>query len=276
MSKPSGAAPHQFSLRERWHRARPPFTAAFSFALIHCVSFLAACEEQRESLFQQTGPIRSTRLSLERGLEKRDGGEGVSPTPPGPRVPPARRFPANTGAKTLPQPLEDQGFGTWRRKPGASNTEIISWIVPDVREEAGKPQGSVVSDTESLSGVCSQVSRPVTACSPSGRGCGEPRLRGLCDIWSDREVTRTEENKSSGGHGAAPQRGKHDQGRRTHSNPEDKEPHADLLLSSEARYCFSTCSALDSSADSTCSFAESKEEDSLPGREQTLNSGERK
>ncbi|XP_064501484.1 uncharacterized protein LOC135409599 [Pseudopipra pipra] len=143
-----GAAPHQFSLRERWHRARPPFTAAFSFALIHCVSFLAACEEQRESLFQQTGPIRSTRLLLERGLEKRDGGEGVSPTPPGPRVPPARRFPANTGARTLPQPLEDQRFVTRRRKPGASNTEIISWIVPDVTEEAGKPQAGGHTPTQ--------------------------------------------------------------------------------------------------------------------------------
>ncbi|XP_017684184.1 PREDICTED: uncharacterized protein LOC108504079 isoform X2 [Lepidothrix coronata] len=101
---------------------------------------LSAPGSLRESLFQQTGPIRSTRLLLERGLEKRDGGEGVSPTPPGPRVPPARRFPANTGARTLPQPLEDQRFVTWRRKPGASNTEIISWIVPDVTEEAGKPQ----------------------------------------------------------------------------------------------------------------------------------------
>jgi len=29
-----------------------------------------------------------------------------------------------------------------------------------------------------------------------GRGCcGEPRLR--CDIWSDREVAQTEENKGS-------------------------------------------------------------------------------
>ncbi|XP_017684183.1 PREDICTED: uncharacterized protein LOC108504079 isoform X1 [Lepidothrix coronata] len=109
---------------------------------------LSAPGSLRESLFQQTGPIRSTRLLLERGLEKRDGGEGVSPTPPGPRVPPARRFPANTGARTLPQPLEDQRFVTWRRKPGASNTEIISWIVPDVTEEAGKPQAGGHTPTQ--------------------------------------------------------------------------------------------------------------------------------
>ncbi|XP_051624380.1 uncharacterized protein LOC127461097 isoform X2 [Manacus candei] len=128
------------------------------------------------------------------------------------RGPACRLRAASQQIRVLEHYLSHWKIVTWRRKPGASNTEIISWIVPDVTEEAGKPQGSVVSDTDLLSGVCSQVSRPVTACSPSGRGCGEPQLRGLCDIWSDREVTRTEENKNSGGHGAAPQRGKHDQG----------------------------------------------------------------
>lgn len=59
-----------------WHGARPPFTAAFSFALIHCVSFRAPCEEQRESLFQQTGPIRSARLCWSRGWKGGMEGEG--------------------------------------------------------------------------------------------------------------------------------------------------------------------------------------------------------
>ena len=76
------------SLRERfpsaWHGARLPFTAAFSFALIHCVSFLAPCEEQRESLFQQTGPIRSTRLCWSEGWKRGIEAKGYLPPLRGP------------------------------------------------------------------------------------------------------------------------------------------------------------------------------------------------
>lgn len=69
-----------------WQRARPPFTAAFSFALIHCVSFLAPCEEQRESLFQQTGPIRSTRLRWSEGWKSGMQAKGDLPPLRGPRA----------------------------------------------------------------------------------------------------------------------------------------------------------------------------------------------
>lgn len=70
--------------RALWHGARPPFTAAFSFALIHCVSFLAPCEEQRESLFQQTGPIRSTRLRWSKGWKRGMEAKGYLPPLRGP------------------------------------------------------------------------------------------------------------------------------------------------------------------------------------------------
>ncbi|XP_051624382.1 uncharacterized protein LOC127461097 isoform X4 [Manacus candei] len=56
------------------------------------------------------------------------------------RGPACRLRAASQQIRVLEHYLSHWKIVTWRRKPGASNTEIISWIVPDVTEEAGKPQ----------------------------------------------------------------------------------------------------------------------------------------
>ena len=87
-------SPPAFSKRLAW---RPAAFHCCLFIRVNSLRFLSCSLRGTEGeLVPADGPHPLHPALLERGLEKRDGGEGVSPTPPGPRVPPACSFPANT------------------------------------------------------------------------------------------------------------------------------------------------------------------------------------
>lgn len=87
-------SPQAFSERLAW---RPAAFHCCLFIRINSLRFLScSLRGTQGELVPADGPHPLHPALLERGLEKRDGGEGVSPTPPGPRVPPACCFPANT------------------------------------------------------------------------------------------------------------------------------------------------------------------------------------
>ncbi|XP_051624381.1 uncharacterized protein LOC127461097 isoform X3 [Manacus candei] len=86
------------------------------------------------------------------------------------RGPACRLRAASQQIRVLEHYLSHWKIVTWRRKPGASNTEIISWIVPDVTEEAGKPQAgghTPTQRTRSHTQICSLAVKQGIALAPA-------------------------------------------------------------------------------------------------------------